>query len=217
MPAKQPRIIARYAARVGLKGADATSGPAVNLGPRIRAERLAANISLRELARRIEVSASLLSQIERGLAQPSVSTLWAVVAALDFSLDSLFDPPVEPGATRRESSPTRLLRATDRRVIELDGHVRWERLTPSSDPDVVFAFVTYEPHQPSEAVRPAATHRGREYGYLVSGRLVIEADGTEYRLGRGDSIVLDSQVPHRFRAIGRSPARAVWWNLDSPR
>ncbi|HEY5200825.1 MAG TPA: cupin domain-containing protein [Acidothermaceae bacterium] len=202
---------------MGVKGADATSGPAFNLGPRIRAERVAANISLRELARRIEVSASLLSQIERGLAQPSVSTLWAVVAALDFSLDSLFDPPAEPGATRRESSPTRLLRAADRPVIELDGHVRWERLTPSSDPDVVFAFVTYEPHQPSEAVPPAATHRGREYGYLVSGRLLIEADGMEYRLGRGDSIVLDSQLPHRFRAIGKTAARAVWWNLESPR
>ena len=202
---------------MGVKGADATSGPAFNLGPRIRAERVAANISLRELARRIKVSASLLSQIERGLAQPSVSTLWAVVAALDFSLDSLFDPPAEPDATQRESSPTRLLRAADRRVIELDGHVRWERLTPSSDPDVVFAFVTYEPHQPSKGAPPAAIHRGREYGYLVSGRLLIEADGTEYRLGRGDSIVLDSQLPHRFRAIGKSPARAVWWNLDSPR
>jgi transcriptional regulator with XRE-family HTH domain len=180
---------------------------AAGLGPRIRQERQAAGMSLRELARRLGVSASLLSQIERGLAQPSVATLWAVVTELGFSLDSLFTTPAD-----QRPSDAHVQRADDRQVIELDGGVRWERLTPAPDADAAFAFVTYPPGR-AVGHHPPATHVGKEYGYLVSGRLEIELGDDTHKLGPGDSIVFASDVPHRFRALGDVPARAVWWNL----
>ena len=177
---------------------------------------MSAHLSLRELARRIDVSPSLLSQIERGLAQPSVATLWSLVAALDVSLDSLFvaDPSADPQAYGTGSA--RVLRASERPAIDLEGSVRWERLTPTPDPDVDFAFVTYEASSTFDR-RPTAVHSGREYGYLICGELLIEVGGTEITLGPGDSVVLESAVPHRFRATGDVPALAVWWNLRSPR
>ncbi len=72
------------------------------LGSRIRAARLARGIGVRELSRLVDCSASLISQIERGRANPSVSTLYAISSALEISVDSLF---AAAGATeRREAS-----------------------------------------------------------------------------------------------------------------
>lgn len=61
------------------------------VGARIRQARLAHGTSLRALAREIGVSASLVSQIENGKSQPSVSTLYAITTALGISVESLFD------------------------------------------------------------------------------------------------------------------------------
>jgi transcriptional regulator with XRE-family HTH domain len=182
--------------------------PAVDLGARVRAEREAAGESVRGLARRLGVSPSLLSQIERGLAQPSVGTLWAIVTELGLSLDALF-----AGEADDAERPPLVQRAERRTAIELDGGIRWERLTPAPDADADFAFVTYAPGGDSRADDPPATHRGKEYGYVVSGRLAIEVGDAELELGPGDSIVFGSETPHRFRALGDAPARAVWLNL----
>jgi mannose-6-phosphate isomerase-like protein (cupin superfamily)/DNA-binding XRE family transcriptional regulator len=57
---------------------------------RLRAERERRGISLRELARRLQISPSAISQIETGRARPSVATLWAIVTELGMSLDDLF-------------------------------------------------------------------------------------------------------------------------------
>ena len=59
------------------------------IGEQLRARRHSRGLTLRELADRLGVSASLISQIERGRANPSVSTLYAMVAELDVSLDEL--------------------------------------------------------------------------------------------------------------------------------
>lgn len=183
--------------------------PAADLGARVRAEREAAGVSVRGLAKRLGVSASLLSQIERGLAQPSVGTLWAIVTELGLSLDSLFAAESDAGDER----PALVQRAADRRAIELEGGVRWERLTAAPDADAAFAYVTYSPGGDSRADEPPAMHRGKEYGFLVSGRLAIEIGDDVVELGPGDSIVFGSETPHRFRALGDEPAHAVWLNL----
>jgi transcriptional regulator with XRE-family HTH domain len=191
----------------------AGSAPAAELGAHLRAAREAAGISLRELARRLDVTPSLLSQVERGLAQPSVATLWAVVSELGLSLDALFATELATDA-EVPARPPIVQRAGDRTAIDLEGGVRWERLTPSPDPDVGFAFVSYEPGRDAGTAHPPARHRGTEYGYLISGRLAVEVGDDAFELGPGDSIVFASETPHRFRAVGEEPTCAVWWNLD---
>jgi transcriptional regulator with XRE-family HTH domain len=183
------------------------------VGAQVRKAREAASLSLRELARRIDVSPSLLSQIENGLARPSVGTLWALVGELDLSLDAVF------GATREDAPGGELRagvtvqRAGDRPVLELAGGVRWEQLGPDGSGDVVFAFVTYEPGSSFSGERPPARHGGREYGFVVSGRLEIEVGSERVVLGQGDSVSFVSHDPHRFRAVGDDAARAVWINV----
>src|SRR3954471_2476792 len=110
---------------------------ASKVGARLRAAREDLGISLRELARRVGVSASLVSQIELDRVNPSVSTLYALVTELGMTMSDVF------GDSRNaERLPTAGLRSEDgldarpetRRVINLDSGVRWERLTPHSDP-----------------------------------------------------------------------------------
>jgi len=175
------------------------------LGARIREAREAAGLSLRGLARTIGVSASLLSQVERGLAQPSVGTLWALVTELGFSLDELFAPD--------EVRPALVQRADGRPALELAGGVLWERLSAAPDPDADFAYVTYPPGADSGADDPPSSHRGKEYGYVISGRLCIEVGSETLDLGPGDAVVFGSEVPHRFRALGDEPVTAVWLNV----
>lgn len=72
-------------------GSIAAGGGALDIvGGRVREERLAQRIGVRELARRVGVSASLISQVELGKASPSVGTLYAIVNELGLSLDELF-------------------------------------------------------------------------------------------------------------------------------
>src|SRR5918999_419657 len=80
-------------------------------GPRIRARREQDGISLRELARRLGISPSAISQIETGKSRPSVSTLYAIVNELGMSLDELFS-----GKHRQEAAgePERKLGAEGR-------------------------------------------------------------------------------------------------------
>src|SRR4051794_31274245 len=76
-----------------MMGAVATEGPGRAkldaLGALIRAQRVTAGLSLRDLAERTKVSNAYLSQIERGLHEPSISVLGAIAAALDVSLEAL--------------------------------------------------------------------------------------------------------------------------------
>lgn len=190
----------------------------LTVGTRLREAREARQISLRSLARAVDLSPGMLSQIENGHARPSVGTLWALVSELGLSLDAVFPSTEGAMATQPASTGPVVQRAGQRRVLELSGDVSWEQLNAPDDTDVVFAFVTYRPgeasheHADDHPALPLARHTGQEYGYVVSGRLVVEVGDDEVELGPGDAISFDSQTPHRFRAAGEKPACAVWFN-----
>jgi transcriptional regulator with XRE-family HTH domain len=186
------------------------------LGARIRRAREEQGLTLRALAAQVGVSASLLSQLENDIARPSVGTLWAIVTELGLSLDSLFAEPEDGGAADSGDRPARVQRAARRRALELDGGVRWERLTAGPDADADFAFVTYAVGADSGADDPPTSHRGKEYGFVISGRLGIEVGDQSLELGPGDAVVFGSETPHRFRALGDEPVQAVWLNLAHP-
>src|SRR6266699_790214 len=79
-----------------------------DLGPRLRAIRLARGVGLRELARRLDLSPSSISQIETGKMQPSVRTLYAFAEELGVTVDEVLfasgpgTTPVEPAAAELE-------------------------------------------------------------------------------------------------------------------
>jgi transcriptional regulator with XRE-family HTH domain len=182
------------------------------LGARIREERQAAGHTVRGLAARIDVSPSLISQIERGRATPSVGTLWAIATELDIPVGDLFDGAATARTARAASSPVQA-RET-RKAITLAGGVRWERLTPTPDHDVDFIYVVYPVGAESCPPDALSRHGGKEYGYVISGTLGVQIGFDEHVVRPGDSICFDSQRPHRLWAIGSEPAVAVWTVLN---
>jgi transcriptional regulator with XRE-family HTH domain len=182
-----------------------------HLGRRLRAQREARGLTLREVARRIGVSASLISQIERDKVNPSVSTLYALVRELGLTMGELF---ADDGAAR-DRSPAGdggpVVRPDGRFVINLASGVTWERLTRDSDPGAEFLYVVYDVGSESCPEDSLVTHGGREYGYVTSGRLGVRIGFDEYVLGAGDSISFDSSSPHRLWAIGDERVTAIWF------
>jgi transcriptional regulator with XRE-family HTH domain len=178
------------------------------VGHRLRAERERRGIGLRELARRVGVSPSLVSQIELDRVNPSVSTLYAIVTTLGMTMSDVFGERPEERVVRRgdglaESPETRP-------VINLASGVRWERLTHERDPDVEFLYVVYAVGAASCPEDALMTHGGREYGYVTSGTLGVQVGFEQYELGPGGSIAFDSSSPHRLWAIGDEPVHAIW-------
>ena len=192
--------------------ADRGSDPS-NVGSRLREERERREVSLRELARRVGVSPSLISQIERDRVNPSVSTLYAMVTELGVTMSDVFEGETQPGPqVVREPRQGDGIVATPetRHVLNLASGVRWERLTPNSDPDVEFLYVVYPVGAESCSEDALVTHGGREYGYVSSGTLGVRVGFDEYELGAGASIVFDSSSPHRLWTIGDEPVHAIW-------
>jgi transcriptional regulator with XRE-family HTH domain len=182
------------------------------VGTRLREEREKRGMSLRELARRVGVSPSLVSQIELDRVNPSVSTLYALVTELGMTMGEVFgDMPAEERPIRPVRDGDSLAeRPETRRVINLASGVRWERLTPHSDADIEFLYVVYPVGAESCPAHALMTHGGREYGYVSSGTLGVRVGFDEYELGPGGSIAFDSSSPHRLWTIGEEPAHAIW-------
>lgn len=194
-----------------------SSGPldraveASKVGNRLRAEREQLGISLRELARRVGVSPSLVSQIELDRVNPSVSTLYALVKELGMTMSDVFgDSGADDRVVRLREERGLAERPETRPVINLASGVRWERLTPQSDGDVEFLYVVYPVGAASCAEDALMTHGGKEYGYVTSGTLGVRVGFEEYELGSGASIAFDSSSPHRLWTVGDEPVHAVW-------
>jgi transcriptional regulator with XRE-family HTH domain len=191
------------------------------VGQRLRSERERHGLSLRELARRLEISPSALSQIETGRSRPSVGTLYAIVSELEMSLDELFGSQRTPAAAPRtadaltggdEAGATLVQRRDTRKGIDLESGVRWERLTPTAEQDADFLYVVYEVGGASSREGTHMRHMGREYGLVLSGRLRVTIGfDEEHELGPGDSIAFESSRPHRLENAGSEPVEAIWF------
>ena len=197
------------------------AGELEDIGARLREERERVGISQRELARRIGLSASMISQLESGQSKPSVSTLYAIVTELGVSVDDVFrgsngHAGVGHGAHEElaaigggDDGP--VVHSDERHVIDLASGVRWERLTSHQHEDVDFLHVIYDVGGSSAGEDMMMRHPGREYGYVLSGRLGVQLGFEQHELGPGDSIGFDSTQPHRLWNLGDEPVHGIWF------
>jgi transcriptional regulator with XRE-family HTH domain len=204
------------------------------VGERLREERLRRGIGVRSLARDLGVSASLVSQIENGRSQPSVSTLYAMTSALGISIEDVFAPPDgaagSPPGGPAGGPPTTVLQAlgshrglrvgplvpaAERQVLQLDSGVTWERLGQLPHTHVDFLLITYAPQGTSSSTGRLMRHAGAEYGHLLSGELVLTLGFQELRVGPGDSVAFESTTPHRYHNDGDVPAVGIWFVTES--
>ena len=205
-----------------------------DLGARLLAERQAKGLSTRELARLTGVTASLISQVERGRVNPSVGTMYKLAEALGTTVDRFFaEAEVHEiaGAPRVDAVDLtdrrrlaaaealasvgplsdRIVRHADRHRITLAGGVQWELVYPSEAAgaeELEIISATYPPgtSSSSEPVR----HHGVEYGVVMEGRLDLEVGGETVTLEPGDSISFNSMQPHRLSNSGSDVTQVMW-------
>jgi transcriptional regulator with XRE-family HTH domain len=197
----------------------------LDVGSELRRVRESQKLSLRTVASAVGVSASLLSQVETGKTQPSVSTLYALVNYLGMSLDGLLrkapaEPATAPGssstpAVDASGSPRRsdsvVQRREDNPVIEMENGVTWERLAIGESTIADALIVTYGPAGSSSVEGKMMRHSGLEYGVILEGRLTLYLDFETYELEPGDSLCFDSNRPHRYDNRTDQPARGIWF------
>lgn len=209
--------------------ADESSG-ASQIGPKVRAAREAQKMTLRELARRTDVSPSFLSQLERNKVNASVGTLYALVDALGLSVDQLMSGKQHEGGSRSAGgsvgwqtppAATPFLSLAGRTVehpfqpahtrarIQFPGVV-WERLTADADTLVDFLHVEYAPGSASCAPDDMMRHGGQEYGFVLSGELNLQLGFDTYVVKPGDAVTFDSMTPHRLSNSTDEPCAAIW-------
>lgn len=183
---------------------EAHQANAALIGARLRDLRAARELSLRQLARLIGASPSLLSQIENGKVTPSVDTLYLLSAALAVPVAAFFGVPAA-----NESTPAGawVVRAMDRQRINLERGVTWENLLPHEEAGLRFMEIRYAPG--ANSGEHMLRHPGRDLFVVLEGELVFRIGFGEHRLHAGDSISFADYEPHQLRNDGKVEARAI--------
>lgn len=190
--------------------ASGSNGPAdvrlADLGHRIRALRRERSRTLSDVAGASGISTSLLSQVERGICNPSIRTMIQIADALDVEVADLFAdlPPSGPvmPASRRITEP-----------IAPGVHAAVLGRSPDDSSELAELVV-----EAGGRTRPRpAPHHGFEAGYVVEGAITLELGGERHDMAAGDSVSFPSSVPHRVLNEGTEPATLIWLSYGSDR
>lgn len=168
-------------------------------GTIIRKLRKEKNLSLKELSEKSGVSIAMISQIERGNADPTMTTLYKICEGLNTTITSLIVG---------EQKPERVVRKNSRRTLFLpNSKVKYQLLTSHLKKNLEMILVELEPKQQD---RQLISHQGEEVGFILQGQLTIILGDEEYVLEEGDSITFESTIPHRFINHGDEKSVSIW-------
>lgn len=180
------------------------------MGLRIRKLRHQRGMSVNELAARAGVSSGIISQIERGKANPSLKTLERIRAALDVSLSTILESVVHTDS----ASDLFVRRATERPRFKVGPHpLLKEHLSPAGAKDLQFMIITFPPQSASEDV---VIGLGEKAGLVLSGQIRLLVDDKEAVLFEGDSFQFESDVPHKVINESLDEAKVLWIMSQSP-
>ena len=192
-----------------------------DIGAELRRVRLLRKLSLRSVATEVGVSASLLSQVETGKTQPSVSTLYALVNHLSISLDGLMKGPTHshgetPAPGEYEDGHHGIVqRRPENPLIEMENGVVWERLADGGRDDADPLMVTYEPGSSSSVEGKMMRHDALEYGVIIEGNLTLRIESEVHEIYPGDSFSFDGNRMHMFENNSSKPARGIWFVIGN--
>ncbi|APE44834.1 XRE family transcriptional regulator [Sulfitobacter alexandrii] len=173
-----------------------------SLGADLRALRKSRDLTLVQMSAALGRSVGWLSQVERGISEPSITDLRHIAACLGVSVSMLFRHAAAPA-----HEAGHVVRQGARRPIgsNIAGLVE-ELLSPDLTDDFEVVHSTFQPHS---RITESVTRPTQEVGYLVSGRLEIEIEGTTHVLNPGDSFRIRGEA-FRWANPFDTPAVAIW-------
>lgn len=173
----------------------------IDIGSKIRRIRKNRRLSIAELAKKSETSTGMISQIERNMVMPSVTTLYKIAKTLDVSIGYFFDEE------SKEVSP--LVKKDDRKKLVIDeAHGIYELLTADLERRIEFLSITLVKGE--SKMNELLSHTGEECGIVIKGKMMVKLGDKEYIMEEGDSIGFDSSIPHRYINIGEEECVSIW-------
>lgn len=169
------------------------------LGSNLKTMRTAQGLTLAQLGEKVDLSASYLSQVERGVTMPSLLRLTGIAEALGVEVRVFFEDDASSPCVVR-ANQGRKLRGTAGISLEfLSAHPRGKNIQPYV---VVCPPGAWREHPP--------VHPGEECGFVVKGELTVIVGEEEFALAAGDSIHYDRHKLHSWRNAGDEECVAVW-------
>lgn len=174
----------------------------LNIGEKISHFRKKQNLSIRDLAKLSDVTPSLLSQVERGLANPSVNSLKSIASALNVPIFTFFVSEV--------NKKDLIVRKDSRKKVILPGsdNVIYEMLAPGVSDNLEFAIMNLPPN--TSSCEDTITHNGYEIAYVLDGDVDLYLDEDKFTLFQGDSVKVPIGTNHRWDNPYKDGCRVIF-------
>jgi len=171
----------------------------VNIGEKIKRLRLENNLTQEELADRCELSKGFISQLERDMTSPSIASLVDILESLGTNLQAFFSETVEEKIVFR---PEDFFEKED----EITGY-NLEWIIPNAQKNMMEPIMlTLAPNGAYDAHDP---HEGEEFGFVISGSVVVRLGGKKYVAKAGDSIYYKANKSHEIINKGKREAKIL--------
>jgi transcriptional regulator with XRE-family HTH domain len=173
-------------------------------GEKLRTVRERRGYTLKDVAKRANVSESLVSQIERNKVSPSVDTLLLIADVLDIDYEYLF-------SDYRQKRRASIVRVSERGSIRRNKVIIHQLSSAEevSDCPAIEAFLL-EIEKTGEQGDREYGHVGREFGIILEGQAELIYGDETYILNKGDSISFPSNIPHLLKNTGEQVLTAIW-------
>lgn len=173
----------------------------IDIGDKVKRLRLKLGLTQEELAARTELSKGFISQLERNLTSPSISTLMDILEALGTDIASFF---ANDGVNEKVIfSPDDMFENADE---ELGVNICW--LVPNAQKNALEPILVTLSENGSSV--PDDPHDGEEFGYVLSGNIVLVIGNRELKLKKGDSFCFKSLETHYIKNPAKREARVIW-------
>ncbi|MCM3337677.1 XRE family transcriptional regulator [Paenibacillus sp. MER TA 81-3] len=159
----------------------------IDIGKKVEKYRKAKGLSSRELAKLAEITPSMLSQIERGLANPSIQTLKVLAKTLDVPTFSFL--------LEETNTDDLIVRSSKRKKMIID-NLSYELLSPDFTGNLATAIMNVPPNTSSS--EKLLEHRGEEVAFILEGKIRVYLDEEEYLLEAGDSVKIPANLKHKW-------------------
>jgi transcriptional regulator with XRE-family HTH domain len=173
-----------------------------NVGQKIKALRLASGLTLKKLANQARCTDAYLSQLERGLANPSLMILKNIANALQIQVVDLFAEP------EKEEDPV-VIKEKERVNINFKrGDARLQLLVRNTNNKRMQPFCTTI--QPGGGSKGSYSHIGDEFGIVIEGELELNIEGKIHRVKKDESFYFSSHQSHSFKNPSKTRTVVIW-------
>jgi transcriptional regulator with XRE-family HTH domain len=173
----------------------------MEIGQKMKELREARRLNLKQLAELVECTPSLISQLERGKADPSISMLKKIAKALNVNIVDFFMTEVNHGDV--------VTKPRDRVDIQLK---RWDAKIQSLVKSVVNKKMQpfYTVIKPGGGSHGMYSHEGEEFGFIIQGELELMLNDKIHKVHENESFYFSSQIPHNWGNKGKEDVIVIW-------